>query len=331
MISQKKDDTIQAFSRYNKRPMEKIKTAVIGTGYLGKYHVEKLATLPQSQLIAICDIDAEHSHALSEKYQVRATTDYHSLIGQVEAVSIVTPTPSHFEIGHFFLERGVHVLIEKPISTTVEEADQLIQMAKKNNVVLQVGHLERFNSALKSVLPLISQPKFIESHRIAPFKLRGSDVPVILDLMIHDIDIILSIVKSTITDIRASGASVLTPFIDIANARIEFDNGCVASITASRVNVISDRRLRIFQHDCYISLDLDRKKYRVHRKSHQDMFPGIPAIQCEKKHLEKGDALREEIESFLTTIINKTEPVVTGFDGRNALATALQITQLTST
>lgn len=308
--------------------MKKIRIAVIGTGYLGKYHVEKYAQLSEADLIAVCDIDTEHSRDLAEKYHVKTTTDYHSLIGQVDAVSIVTPTPSHFEIGKFFLENNVHVLMEKPIATTVDEADILINLARKNKVVLQVGHLERFNSALKSILPVLTKPRFIESHRLAPFKLRGSDVNVVLDLMIHDIDIILSLVKSKITDIRASGASVLTPFIDIANARLEFENGCVASVTASRVSIVNDRRIRIFQNDCYIGLDLDRKKYRIHRKGGEEMFPGIPNIEREKKQLDKGDALLEEIESFLSAMINKTEPVVTGEDARDALATAMKITQI---
>ncbi|EKD91900.1 MAG: hypothetical protein ACD_29C00314G0001 [uncultured bacterium] len=308
--------------------MNKIKTAVIGTGYLGKYHVEKFAQLPQSKLIAVCDINAEHSRALSEKYHVATTTDYRSLVGEVDAVSIATPTPSHFEIGNFFLENGIHVLLEKPIATTVKEADILIKTAKKNKVVLQVGHLERFNSVLKSILPILTKPRFIESHRLAPFKLRGSDVNVVLDLMIHDIDIILSLVKSEITDIRANGSSVLTPFIDIANARLEFANGCVASVTASRVSIINDRRIRIFQNDCFIGLDLDRKKYRIHRKGGAEMFPGIPNIEREKKRIDKGDALLEEIESFLNTILNKTNPVVTGEDAKKALYTAIKITQI---
>lgn len=304
-----------------------VKTAVIGTGYLGKYHVEKFATLEQASLVAICDVNPEHSRALSEKYRVAATTDYRTLANEVDAVSIVTPTPSHFEIGQFFLENGVHVLMEKPITTTVEEADTLIETAKKNNTLLQVGHLERFNNVIKSVTPHLANPRFIESQRLAPFKLRGSDVNVVLDLMIHDIDIILSLVKSNIKNIRANGASVLTEFIDIANARLEFESGCIASVTASRVSLTSERRLHLFQNDCYMNLDLDRKKSRIHRKGDGEMFPGIPNIDREKAYYEKGDPLREEIDAFLTAIINNTPPAVTGEDARKALATAIKITQ----
>lgn len=308
--------------------MNTIKTAVIGTGYLGKYHVEKFATLPQSQLVAICDINTEHTTELSEKYKVAVTSDYRSLIGQVDAVSIATPTPTHYKIGQFFLEHGIHVLMEKPITTTVEEADALINIAKKNGAILQVGHLERFNNAIKSLKSMLTTPRFIDSQRLAPFKLRGSDVNVVLDLMIHDIDIILSLIKSPITDIRATGASVLTPFIDIANARIEFENGCVASVTASRVSVVSERRLRIFQHDTHISLDLDRKKCRIHKKGTGEMFPGIPNIETEKFHYEKGDPLNEEIDAFLNAIIHNTTPIVSGEDAKKALQTAIEITHI---
>ena len=308
--------------------MKEIKTAVIGTGYLGKYHVEKFAALPHSELVAICDINSEHTTELSEKYQVAATTNYQSLLNQVDAVSIATPTPLHFKIGKFFLENGVHVLMEKPITTTVEEADTLIKIAKDNKVILQVGHLERFNNTIKSLKSMLVKPRYIESHRLAPFKLRGSDVNVVLDLMIHDIDIILSLIKSPICDIRATGSSVLTSFIDIANARLEFENGCVASVTASRVSAISQRRLRVFQHDMQINLDLDRKKCRIQKKSAGEMFPGIPGIESEKFQFEKGDPLNEEINAFLSAIINKTTPVVSGEDARDALKTAIEITRI---
>lgn len=305
-----------------------IKTAVIGTGYLGKYHVEKFATLPHSKLIAICDIDNTNLHDLSEKFQVIATNDYRSLVGKVDAVSIATPTPLHFEIGKFFLKNGIHVLIEKPITTTTSEANKLIRLARKNKLILQVGHLERFNSALKSVSPLLHRPQFIEAQRLAPFKLRGSDVSVILDLMIHDIDIVLSLTKSPIKNIRATGSSVLTPLIDIANARLEFKNGCVASITASRINIGSERRLRIFQHDRYLNIDLHRNICHIRKKGSDEMFPGVPNIDSEEIQLEKGDALKEEIDAFLQSILHRTSPAVSGVDARDALAVAMQITKI---
>ena len=200
--------------------MKKIRAAVIGVGYLGKFHAEKFATLPQSELVAVCDIDYERCNKIAKEFNTEAVADYELLIGKVDAVSIVVPTPRHHAVARFFLEHGVHVLVEKPIATTIEEADDLIACAKANKVKLQVGHLERFNNAVKAVEPSLSNPRFIESLRVAPFKLRGSDVNVVLDLMIHDIDIIQSIVKSEIKHITANGASVLSPYIDIANARL---------------------------------------------------------------------------------------------------------------
>ena len=308
--------------------MQKIRTAAIGVGYLGSYHAEKYTLLPQSNLVAICDSNLERCNEIAKQYNVPGVQDYKSLLGKVDAVSIAVPTPFHHEVGKFFLENGVHVLMEKPIATNAEQADDLIATAKKSNAVLQIGHLERFNNAIKALDPVLHQPRFIESLRLAPFKLRGIDVNVVLDLMIHDIDIIQSIVKSEITDIRASGASVLSPYIDIANARIEFANQCVANVTASRVSLKLERKLRIFQHDCYIGLDLDHKHLVVHRKGTREMFPGIPEITREKQRFLKGDALKDQIESFLNCIINNEKPVVTGEDGKRALETAIKITQL---
>lgn len=307
--------------------MNKIRTAVIGVGYLGHYHAEKYASLPQSELIAVCDVDAERCSEVARDYNTRAITDYTTLIGQVDAVSIVVPTPLHYNVAKVFIENGIHVLIEKPITTTIEEAEELIALAKQHNVIIQVGHLERFNNAIKALNNYLSQPRFIESTRLAPFKLRGSDVNVVLDVMIHDIDIIQSLVKSDIRNISASGASVLTPYIDILNARIEFKSGCVADVTASRVSLRKERTLRIFQHDSYFGLDLDRKRLSIHRKGKNEMFPGIPEITREKHHFEKGDALKDQINAFLNSIINKVPPVVSGEDGKKALSIAIEITQ----
>ncbi len=308
--------------------MHTLRTAVIGVGYLGKYHAEKYKTLKHSKLIAVCDVDPEKCAKIAQNLEVEAVTDYRSLIDQVDAVSIAAPTPAHHEIGKFFLQNGVHVLIEKPIATTIEQAEDLIFTAKRHDALLQVGHLERFNNVLKSVEHSLDNPRFIESLRLSPFKLRGSDVSVVLDLMIHDIDIIQTIVKSNIARIAANGASVLSPYIDIANARIEFANGCVANVTASRVSLKMERRLRIFQHDAYIGMDLDKKKIAIHRKSDQEIFPGIPGICNEERTVEQGDALKDEIEAFLDCIINNKEPAVTGEQGKRALATAIEITNI---
>ena len=308
--------------------MKKVNVAVIGVGYLGKFHAQKYANAEQANLVAVCDIDLALASQLAEQHQTEAVQDYRALLGRVDAVSIVAPTQLHHEIAHFFLENGVHVLLEKPIATTLEEAEDLIQTAKKNGALLQIGHLERFNNAIRELAPAIKRPMFIESTRIAPFKIRGADVNVVLDLMIHDIDIIQSLVKSDITDIRANGAPVVSEFIDVANARIEFANGCVANVTASRVSLKHERKMRIFQDDCYASLDLNNKKLAIHRKGDKEMFPGIPAIDSKIKEFDQGDALNDEILAYLDSILHGTPLVVSGEDGKRALATAIRITKI---
>lgn len=308
--------------------MKKIKCAVIGVGYLGRYHAEKYASLPNSSLVAVCDIDAKRGSEIAQKNGVTSTTDFQSLIGKVDAVSIATPTQSHYKIAKVFLENGVHVLLEKPITTTVAEAEDLIALAKKNKLVLQIGHLERFNTVVNALEKYLDKPRFIECIRLAPFKLRSIDVNVVLDLMIHDIDLIQYLVGSPIKKIHANGACVLSNQIDIANARIQFENHCVANVTASRVSLKQERRLRVFQPETYISLDLQQKQLSIHRKGTNEMFPGIPDIICEEHAFEQGDALRDEIIAFLNSINHKKSPVVSGTDGKMALATAIQITDI---
>jgi len=308
--------------------MKKIKCAVIGVGYLGRYHAEKYATLPNAKLIGVCDVDLKRGTEIANKYGVIATDDYRSLIGQIDAVSIATPTQSHFKIAKFFLENGVHVLLEKPITTTVAEADGLINLANKHKLVLQIGHLERFNSVVNALEKYLEGPRFIECIRLAPFKLRGTEVNVVLDLMIHDIDLIQYIVGSPIKKIQANGACVLSDQIDIANARIQFANHCVANVTASRVSLKQERKLRLFQQEAYISVDLQHKQLAIHRKGTNEMFPGIPEIICEEQAFEQGDALRDEIIAFLKSITRSAPPVVSGHDGKMALATAIEITDI---
>jgi predicted dehydrogenase len=328
LIIVKKNDTIGAFwfEDILRVHMHKINTAIVGAGYLGRYHAEKLATLTQSRLVAVCDADFERCREIAEKHSVQAISDYKALIGQVDAVNIAVPTHLHYSVGKFFLENGVHVLLEKPIATTLEQANELIAIAKHNHVLLQIGHLERFNSVVKALNPILKNPLFIESVRLAPFKLRGSDVNVICDVMIHDIDIIQSLVKSKIKHIHANGAPVLSSDIDIANARLEFENGCVANVSASRVSLKTERKLRIFQHDCYIGLDLDQKKMSIHRKGPGELFTGLSEIVSENHHLESSDALKDEIAAFLNAIIEEKPVVVSGEDGKQALETALEIT-----
>ncbi|HVV68578.1 MAG TPA: Gfo/Idh/MocA family oxidoreductase [Gammaproteobacteria bacterium] len=308
--------------------MKIIKCGVIGVGYLGRFHAEKYAKLPNAQLIGVCDTDADKSNEIAQKHGVLATQDYHELLGKVDAVSIVTPTQSHHQIAKVFLEHGVHVLLEKPITNTVAEADELIKIADKNKLVLQIGHLERFNSVVNALEKYLDRPRFIQCSRLAPFKLRSIDVSVVLDLMIHDIDLIQYLVGSPIKQIHANGACVLSDQIDIANARIQFENHCVANVTASRVYLKQERRLRLFQPEAYISVDLQGKQLAIHRKGTNEMFPGIPEIICEEQAFEQGDALRDEIIAFLDSIENQKPPVVSGIDGKRALATAIEITNI---
>lgn len=305
--------------------MNRIRTAVIGVGYLGKFHAEKYAALPGCDLVAVVDTDPARAEEVAAGVGCRALTDYRELLGQVQAVSIVVPTQYHHAVAKAFLELGTHVLLEKPITVTLEEADDLIRVAQERQVVLQVGHLERFNPVLMALAGLLTKPGFIESVRIAPFKPRGTDVNVVLDLMIHDIDIIQHIVGSPVKQINSIGAPVFTEEEDIANARIQFENGCVANVTASRISLKSERRMRIFQPDAYLVVDFQNKKLAVFRKGEGEMFPGVPNVQMEEHNFEQGDALKSEIESFLDCIASGRPPMVSGEDGRRALATALMI------
>jgi len=308
--------------------MSKLKTAVIGVGYLGKFHAQKYAALPNSELVAVVDANADTAKEIGDQHGVRALTDYHELLGTVDAVSIAAPTTLHHQIARDFLEHNCHVLIEKPITVTVDEADDLIELALANELIIQVGHLERFNAALVNLGDTLKAPTFIESHRLAPFNPRATDVNVVLDLMIHDIDIILNIVKSDIREMRVSGTPVLTPSTDIANARIEFESGCVANVTASRVSAKTERKMRIFQHDAYISVDFHNRVLNVYKKGEKEMLPGIPEIVSEESTYENNDALNLEIIAFMDSIQNGTPVIVSGEDGRRALDAAIRISSL---
>ena len=308
--------------------MSKLKCAVIGAGYLGKFHAEKYAALPDCELVAVVDVNEEAARSVAEKYGAKALNHYQSLLGEVDAVSIVVPTTLHHAVARDFLQAGAHVLVEKPIAVTVEEADDLIQIAKDNDRILQVGHLERFNPAVRGLENLQDKPLFIESHRLSPFNPRANDVSVVLDLMIHDIDIILALVDSEIERVDASGTAVLTQGTDIANARLTFKNGCVANVTASRISMKMERKMRMFRPSSYISVDFQNRILVKHKTGDKEMFPGIPEIVSEESVFESGDALFEEIKHFVYCIQTGEAPVVSGESGRRALATAIQITQL---
>lgn len=304
---------------------KKIRTAVVGVGYLGGFHAEKYAAIPDSELVAVVDVDRERAESVASRLGTRAFTSHRDILDKVDAVSISVPTHCHFDVARDFLLEGTSILLEKPITTTLEEADELIRISRETGAVLQVGHLERFNPVVMALDGILTEPRFIESIRIAPFKPRGTDVNVVLDLMIHDIDIIQHIINSPIKTINSIGAPVFTDEEDIANARIQFENGCVANVTASRISLKSERRMRIFQADAYITIDFQNKKVAVFRKGDGEMFPGIPNVAIDQRELEQGDVLKTEIESFLDAVAGHKQPVVTGEDGRRALETALMI------
>jgi predicted dehydrogenase len=307
--------------------MSKIRAAVIGAGYLGRFHAQKYAMAQQCELVAVVDTRAEAREQVAAEVQARPLADYHSLLGAVDAVSVVTPTPAHFSIARDFLEAGAHVLVEKPITETPTEARRLIELAAAGGRILQVGHLERFNAAILAAEPHLRSPRFIECHRLAPYRERGTEVNVVLDLMIHDIDIVQTIVGAPIAAIDAIGTPVFSPEIDIANARIRFENGCIANATASRVSLKTERKMRIFEDDAYLSIDLQQKILTLIRKRAAGEAGGMLPVTIEEQSLDQGDALKAEIDSFLACIRAGRAPVVSGEAGLMALETATRITE----
>ncbi|NRA40957.1 MAG: Gfo/Idh/MocA family oxidoreductase [Pseudomonadales bacterium] len=309
--------------------MKRLKTAVIGVGYLGKFHAQKYAELDNSELLAVVDYQQSTADQIAAQYpNVQALTDYRSLLGKVDAVSIAAPTTLHYQIAKDFLSHGAHVLIEKPITVTEAEADQLIALAKANNLLIQVGFLERFNAAMLAADDVITEPVFIESHRLAPYNPRANDVNVVLDLMIHDIDIILNIVKSPLKNISASGTPVLTPITDIANARLEFENGCVANVTASRISMKTERKMRLFQANSCVTVDFQNRGLNVYQKGEQLNEHGVNEILVSEQNFDNNDALKAEIIAFLHSIETGSPALVSGEDGKKALATAITISKL---
>ncbi len=299
----------------------KLKIGVVGAGYLGTFHCDKYTQLDEVDLVAVADTDEDKRKAASGRFKVTTYADYRKLSGLVDAVSIVVPTISHYEVAGYFLKRGIPVLLEKPITDTVSHAKKLVKLAGQNNTAFQIGHLERFNSAIRTVKDMINKPVFIEVHRLSPFTVRGTDVDVIRDLMIHDLDIIFSLIQSDIVSIDAVGVPVLTDKIDIANARLKFKNGCVANVTASRVSTEKMRKIRLFQGDSYFSIDYGTSKVNI-VKINQGTHPELEAKQLE---ISKEDSLLEEIKSFIYAVKTKTEPVVKGVDGLLALESAFKI------
>jgi predicted dehydrogenase len=307
--------------------MEKIRAAVIGVGYLGRFHAQKYAQAAACELVAVVDVRAAARDAALREFPCQVLEDYRELLGRVDVVSVVTPTPTHFAIARDFLEARAHVLVEKPVTETAAEARQLIELARAHSRVLQVGHLERFNAAIRAAEPYLKAPRFIECHRLAPYRERGTEVNVVLDLMIHDIDIVQTIVGVPVAAIDAIGTAVFSDEIDIANARIRFENGCVANATASRVSMKTERKLRVFEDEAYLSIDMQQKILTVIKKRPGPIEPGQLPVIIDERSFEQGDALKEEIDSFLECVRTGQEPVVNGAAGLRALETAMRISE----
>lgn len=304
----------------------KIRTGVIGVGHLGEYHVQKYLALPEVQLIGVVDARFQRADEIARRYGTVAFSDPMDLLQEVDALSLAVPTEHHFEMAKDILSRGIHLLIEKPITYRVDHADHLIGMAAERGLVLQVGHVERFNPAVVKMEGLLTRPIFIESHRLSLFTARGIDVDVVLDLMIHDLDIILHVVPSAIRELHAVGMSVITGKTDIANVRIIFENGTVANLTASRVSNRTLRKLRIFQQDAYISVDCAKRELSVTRlDDHLRDANNFPQIISSKMKYPDSDPLADQIASFVSAVMSRSRPVVSGQDGRRALEVAVAI------
>jgi len=316
-----------------------VKIGVIGVGHLGHHHVRIFKEISGCELIGIHDQNEERAAEISRKYKVRSYSDFERLLDDIDAIDIAVTTIHHYRLARIALQKGKHLFIEKPITTTMAEAEELITLAREKNLKIQVGHIERFNPIVLKIADEINNPMFIESHRLAPFSPRGSDVSVVLDLMIHDIDLICSFINSDIRDIRASGVRILTPNIDIANARLEFDNGAIANVTASRVSLKRERKIRFFQKDAYISLDFQNKKVTVLKKS-EDLNKVLPEVLLGKKNFNTDDivdlkeieatditkdALTLELEAFVEAMNEDKRPCVDGEAGMKALSVALSI------
>lgn len=306
---------------------KKIKVAVVGVGYLGQHHARIYSELPDVELVGVVDSNVERAKKVASDHHCEAYSDVTSLFGKVDAASIVVPTPAHYKVSTILLENGVDLLLEKPMTSTLEEADEVLSLADRNRRILQVGHVERFNAGVKKLKENLTRVGFIECHRMGPFIERGTDVHVILDLMIHDLDIILSLIPSELVEVRATGVPVLTSQIDIANVRLAFADGCVANVTASRVSGDKLRKIRVFQPDCYLSLNYMLQELMIYRRVIA-AEEGKPQVTVEKVEIEKEEPLRAELSSFIQAVRMQSSPKVSGEDGRRALALALQVVDI---
>ena len=308
---------------------EKLRVGVVGVGHLGQHHARVYAELEECELVGVADTDIERGKEIAQRHGTKFYEDYRELCGLVDALSIAVPTEYHCEIGLECLRREIHLLLEKPISRTLEEADQLVQAAEANQAILQIGHTERFNAAVVKLAEIVDKPAFIESNRLSPFPERSTDIDVVLDVMIHDIDIILSIVKSPVKKLDAVGIPVITSKVDIANTRLEFESGCIANVTASRVSLKQERKLRIFQPQQYISLDYQAQSLHAvelkYPERRHDFPHSRPLIVPSQFDIEKQEPLKAELASFAQCVRSAGTPVVSGVDGRSAMQTAFRI------
>ncbi len=300
-----------------------LRVGVVGVGHVGQHHARLFASLPGGVLAGVMDINADRARLIGERYGAPWFTDLGTLLERVDAVSVAVPTSAHFAVAKVCLEAKVHVLVEKPIAVMPVEAHELVELARSRDRLLQVGHVERFNPVVRSVRPHIGKPGFIECYRLSPFGQRGTDVDVVLDLMIHDLDIVLSFGLGPVEDIRAAGVPVLTPNIDIANARIQFGGGCVANLTSSRVSATRMRKLRLFQRDSYLSVDYQTRQGMISRRVMKSGEP--PSIQTEQIWAEEEEPLKLELEAFLHAARTGTPASVSGEEGAAALELAHQV------
>jgi predicted dehydrogenase len=310
--------------------MDPVRVGVVGVGHLGQHHARNYSELDGCRLVGVVDVDHKTATRIASNLRTQAFFDYRMLIGQVDAVSIVVPTVAHYEVARAFLDAGVHVMVEKPITSTVKEARELIDLARERKVILQVGHIERFNVAIIKLQEVLTEPKFIESHRLGPYDARVRDVGVVLDLMIHDIDIILHLVRSPVVSIDAVGVPILSAREDIANARIKFENGCTANLTVSRVTPTRMRKIRIFQPSTYVSVDYQNQSMEVYQREEiSGADTGEPAAQIRRRRLriKKQEPLKLELSHFLQCVREGVSPAVTGEQGSNALEVAIRIVE----
>ena len=305
---------------------ERIRVAVVGVGHFGRLHAKKYAALEGVDLVAVVDQDLTRGKEVAAAFGCQALSDHQDLTGRVDAASLTVPTSLHHQVGRELLELGIHLLVEKPITETVDSANALIATAKARGLTLQVGHLERFSPAYFALAERVDKPLFIEANRIAPFRPRATDVNVVLDLMIHDIDLIMALVQAPLISVDAVGAAVVSEREDIVSARLGFASGCAANLTASRVSLKTERSMRIFQPDAYLVADLAQRKVTSRRKGEGEMFPGIPNIETEEFSFEEADALAHEIAAFIECVRRRETPSVTGEAGRDAVQAALMIT-----